>query len=214
MFLSNLRPITLLLFFCAAILQGCGSAQSNENKGTVLSENRSRYPFSTKEPEVYQAEVFVTSNGVEDRYFVAKNGAKRRLDVFRNGELVMSEIIDGARNVVDHKRKVYFTDRSTGVDPGAADKTAMSLFRSFEYRKFDEIDRGDGLIRYRALSERDAGGEIIITIDEASGMMIRQEIAGQSAGDEFICELRNLKFSVDGQQFNLPKGYQKIDKNE
>ena len=47
----------------------------------------------------------------------------------------------------------------------------MSFFRGKEYRDFDEVERGGGVIRYEGRKGETSQDGILITIDEPSGMI-------------------------------------------
>ena len=82
MFLSNPRKSFGLFLLSAITFQACGSPQANQNTGILLAaESTSEFPFSTREPEIYQAKVVITVEGVEQRYFIARKAERWRLDV-------------------------------------------------------------------------------------------------------------------------------------
>ncbi len=208
MCLSNLRPALLLLVLLASCLQGCGGTQTTETTAVPPTpEESKRFPFSLREPDVYQADIVVTAMGEETRYFVARKGTNSRLDFYRDGKPATTELGTDAIYSIDHDAKTYEVTTSGSDLPrtDAGDLGRRYFQRGLPYR-YEELDRKDGVVRYKA---RDA--EIIVTIDEATGLMVRQEF---SEGGEvvFVYELRNVKLDVDDSVFSLPAGYRPIKK--
>lgn len=207
MCLSNLRPALLLLVLLASCLQGCGGTQTTETTAVPPTpEESKRFPFSLREPDVYQADIVVTAMGEETRYFVARKGTNSRLDFYRDGKLATTELGTDAIYSIDHDAKTYEAAPTGSGSPPAVNDVGRRLFqRGLPYR-YDELDRKDGIVRYQA---RDA--EIIVSIDEGTGVMLRQEF---SDGGEavFVFELRNVKLDVDDSLFTVPAGYRQIKK--
>lgn len=221
MFLSNPRKYFLLIGFCALIFQGCGSSQTSTNKEVVFTnEAKSKFPFSTKEPETFQADLVMTSGKDEDHWFVARKADKWRYDILRGGERWISQLRSDKLYYIDHPKKVFWEmpgSSNPGGDPGYFSELTRNFFRGEEHREFDEIGRENGQIKYKVRDTDQSAGEIFIYIDAASGIMVKQEFTGKKSENgaeppvSFVYEVRNLKMDVDDGVFDIPQGYKKTE---
>ena len=212
MFLSNPRQSFLLIAVCVALLQACGSSQTKENKDISLTGETGReFPFSTKEPEVYQGDLMVGSVDAQDHYFVARKGDKWRYDVFRGAERSMSQIRSDKLYGVDHPKKIYWEMPEQKTGASDVNDMTRNFFRGHEYHDFDEIGREGTLIKYKVRDSGETKGNIIVTVDTASGVIVRHEFMSQNKQDSnFVYEIKNLKMDVDDTIFAIPAGYQKV----
>jgi hypothetical protein len=203
--LSNLWPPVLFFALLAPWLHGCGGTQTVEKTAFPATPQESkRFPFSLREPDVFQADVIVISMGEETRYFVARKGTNSRLDFFRDGKLVTTELGTDAVYSIDHAAKTYEVAQTGSSSPPAISDVGRRLFqRGLPYR-YDELDRQDGIVRYKAREV-----DIVVSIDEATGLMVRQEFS-EDGGVVFAYELRNIELDVDDSVFSVPLGYKQI----
>lgn len=118
--------------------------------------------------------------------------------------------------VIDHEKRSYHVERPANAadfDTAYFNRLTSNFFRGANYLDYDETERGGGLIKYKAKMYRGSKSEVLVTIDERSGIMVRQEIVDEKApSDEagparFIFEVRDLRLDVDDSVFELPKGY-------
>ncbi len=218
MFLSNRYRSLLVVIVFALLLQACGGdSQTNSNKAFAPASGK-RFPFPTKEPEVYQGDFVVGDGTTEQKYFVARDGENWRFDIWRDGELWISQIRNGGKvYFVDHAKKVYSTLPSAQeqeFDGGYFNSLTWGFFRGANYIEYEEAGRGDGLIKYKARMLKNSKSDVTVTIDERSGIMIRQEIADKPVGNEppvtYFYEVRNLKLEADDSVFDLPSGYSSV----
>ena len=212
MFLSNPRKSFLLLVFFASILQACGGPQTAQNKDISLTgDTKSEFPFSTREPEVYQGDLVTTSGEGQDHYFVARKGDKWRYDIFRGADIAMSQIRSDKLYGIDHRKKTYWEIPEQRAAGGDINDITRNFFRGHEYHNFDEIGRDGTLIKYKVRDAGDSKGDVIITIDTASGVIVKHEFMSRvKQQPDFVYEVRNLKMEVDDSVFVLPAGYQKV----
>ncbi|MGB2752005.1 MAG: hypothetical protein WBC19_08095 [Pyrinomonadaceae bacterium] len=210
MFLSNLpRPFLLVIAF-TLVTQACWWSQTNENKEISLTgESSSEFPFATKEPEVYQADVVVTAGGIESRWSVARNGEKSRYDIYAGTTMTVSQIRSDKLYHLDHRKKTYW-EMNEKPGSGEISDIARSFFRGYEHNDFDETGREGTIIKYKVRPIDKRPGSIMISIDTARGMMIKQEFIAADGSTEYVYELRNLKLSVDDSAFAMPSDYRKI----
>jgi hypothetical protein len=217
MVLSNPRPFFLLAALCGLFFQACGRAPADSNKPIVPPDQvKSEFPFPTREPDIYQADIFTSDGRVESRVFVARKGTKWRYDHFAGGRPSRSMIFNGQLVRVDHVRKTYYAEPAgPASDAADLDPAAFNLFRGRDYRQIEEVGRSDGLITYKARDAKDLKTEILLTFDEASGLIVREEFKDRTedaAG--FLFELRNLKTDVDDSVFETPAGYRSVARDE
>jgi len=210
MFLSNLpRPFLLLIAF-TLVIQACGSSQTNENKEVSLTgESSSEFPFTVKEPDVYQTDVVVTAGGVETRWTVARNSEKWRYDIYAGAAMSVSQIRSDKLYYIDHRKKTYW-EMSEKPGTGEISDIARSFFRGYEHNDFDETGREGNIIKYKVRPIDKRPGSILISIDTASGMMVKQKFLAADGGVQYVYELRNLKLSVDDSTFAMPPDYRKV----
>ncbi|MFM9905719.1 MAG: hypothetical protein ACKVQJ_14240 [Pyrinomonadaceae bacterium] len=188
---------------------------------SLTGATASEFPFSTKEPETYQGDFIATAGQTGDRTFVARKGDKWRFDIYNGADLSLTQIRNDKLYVVDHQKKVYaaMPENPDAVSHNVHDITAV-LFNGKEYRDFDEIGRESGLIKYKVRATKYSKGDIFISIDLASGMIVREEFADsigeneEQPADSFIFEIRNLKLEVDDSVFAIPAGYRKVTWDE
>ncbi len=219
MFLSNPRKYFLPIGFCALLFQGCGSSQTSVNKEVVFTNGaKSKFPFSTRDPETFQGDLVMSNGSSEDHWFVARKGDMWRYDIFRGGERWVSQLRSDKLYYVDHQKKVYWEMHESGKpgDLGYFSDLTRNFFRGEEHREFDEIGRESGQIKYKVRETDQSAGEIVIYIDDASGVMVKQEFTAKKEQNEaqppmsFVYEVRNLKMEVDDGVFDIPPGYKKI----
>lgn len=216
MFLSNLLKFFLLTCFFVPFLQACSSSAGNENRPVSLNiESKSEFPFSTKEPEVYQGDFVVTTAGTEKKWFIARKNEMSRFDRFDGNNLVTTELITDKVYEIDHQRKVYM-EIAGNLGGSVSDLGLDTFFRGKEFREFDDLGTERNLKKFRVRSEP-AGGEVFIYIDPAIGMIVKQEFTSKSdamPSVEFTYEIRNPKLDVDDGIFQLPAGYRKVSLSE
>lgn len=220
MFLSN-RSLLLVLLLCVIPFgASCGSKEASVNAPANSAASgeltKGEGPFAAKEPEVYQTEVYYTSGGTTDKYFVARNGSVHRFDTYVKGELSVTELIkDNNRYVVDHVRKMYYVDPPSDKGPKAVNPAAIAFFQNTQHHEFEEIGRGDGTITYRAKkSPGDPDQDVVLTIDEKTGLMVHQEVKAADPKQSLTFELKNVKLEAPDDLFQIPAGYKEVTKDE
>ncbi|HTH50565.1 MAG TPA: hypothetical protein VL501_01445 [Pyrinomonadaceae bacterium] len=225
MFLSNTRLSLLGLLFVVGIAAACGSKPANSNATNTAANattnsaangdlTKGEQPFAAKEPEVYQAEAYYTSGGSSDKYFVARSGETRRFDTFKGDRLVVTELIkDNNRYVIDHVRKIYYTDPPTDKGPKAVNPAALAFFQNTQHHEFEETGRANGQITYRAKKNPgDPDQDVTVTIEEKTGLMVHQEVKAADPKNSLIFDLKNLKLEVPDDLFQLPADYKQVTK--
>src|SRR4051812_6041344 len=85
MFSSNLTKFFAVFTLSLTLFSSCRFWTKTDNTNssqtpTVSDELKTEIPFSTKEPERFQAEIVVTANETERKTFLARNAGARRYD--------------------------------------------------------------------------------------------------------------------------------------
>lgn len=223
MFLSNPSKLCLLIISFVLLFAACGSSVTDANKPfTLNTESNSEFPFSTKEPDLYQGD-FVVNNGFrENKWFVARKGKNWRFDTFLGDKLSHSQVYVDTLYLLDHGRKVMASDPSAAASsvPGNFNATSWGLFDGKEYREFEKINSENGQTKYRVNGAGNAGQEILVVVDNATGIVVKQEFNTSIQSSEngtnynFVFEVRNLKTEVDDAIFDIPTGYKKVSLDE
>jgi hypothetical protein len=222
MLLSNNRPIFVILLSCLALCAACGAKNSVTNPPANAPVNgdltKGEQPFNAKEPEVYQTEAYYSAGGSKesDKYCVARSGPLRRVDTYGNGKLAVTELIkDNNRYVIDHVRRIYYIDPPSDKGPKVVNPAAIAFFQNTQHHGFEEVSREGDLVTYRAKKQPgDPDQDTVLTIDQKTGLMVRQEVKGGKDGQSFIFELKNTKLEAPDDLFQVPAGYKQVTKDE
>ena len=220
MFLSNQRLSLVFLLCIIALASACGPKNVGTNAPANIPANgeltKGQQPFASKEPDVYQTEVYYSSSGTSDKYFVARSGETRRFDTYVNGQLSVTELIkDNNRYVIDHVRKMYYMDPPSDKGPKAVNPAALAFFQNTQHHEFDEVSREGDTITYHAKKQQgDPDQDVVLTIDQKTGMMVHQEVKGADPNASFVFELKNVRLEAPDDLFKLPDGYKQVTKDE
>ncbi len=218
MFLSNWATIFLLTFIFALFVTSCGSSPANVNSNAApISTGKSEFPFATKEPEIFQANFFVTSGGSEKRWFLARSGDRWRFDIFRDGQISLTQLRTDKLYLIDHVRRSYCVIPQTPGLLEPPDPILSGFFNHRRFRRFEDLGIDSGLHKYKVRTDEDSKEDIIILIDPASGMIVRQEFyegIGEEARLAVTYEVRDLKLSVEDGILSVPDGFRLIAYDE
>jgi len=225
MILSNRVKSFLLVLVLLTFCFGCRFWQNLANTNTssqsgAFPEDKSDLPFSTREPDVYQARIVVTSGGVRRVTFVAKNGAKRRSEYdFGEKNAAVSLRTDQDYLLIPDKK--IFTEqagpvRNTATSEGL-DALTVEWLNIKAVSRFEDLGMENGLKKFSAkLNESDAS-DVLLFIDEASGLPARQEyysINGDRRDLMYSIELQDLRLEAGDDLFTIPKDYRKVSIEE
>ena len=215
------------------------SSNSNSTNSNAVSvdETISAIPFSTKEPEKYQADLVFTFQDEfgetnEQTHTVFRDGANYRLDFEHHSENVSSiQTADGKRVILLHKSKVAAeiepsdSKFSATVDIDSPRDFLRNLLLNESERgaKYEKIGDENGLTKYRVALEieneaAEYQSESYLWVDENFKIPIRMETNsfenGQPTGAKTTMEIRNFKLSVDKNVFEIPTGFRKVSESE
>jgi hypothetical protein len=225
MILSNRVKSFLLVLVLLTFCFGCrfwqNPANTNTSPGSVaFPEDKSALPFSTREPDIYQARIVVTAGGVQRVTFAAKNGAKRRSE-YNFGEKGAAVWLRTDKDYLLNPDKKIFTeqagpDRNTATSEGL-DALTVEWLNIKAVSSFEDLGTENGLKKFSAkLNESDAS-DVLLFIDEASGLPVKQEyysINGDQRDLLYSVELQDLRLEAGDDLFTIPKDYRKVSIEE
>lgn len=218
MLLSNPAKSFLVAFWFLLICTSCRFWQNAENKPVSLrSDIKSEVPFSTTEPLTFQAEIMITAGGIERRIFVARTGELRRID-YEYGQPNQHSVLEtDKRYLLASRQKVYTEVPNATGDRGTADPLTEQLLNLREYAGFEDLGAENNVEKYRARIDGSDSSEIIIYVDNAAAMPVKQEfysISGEERTLQYAFEMRDLKLEADGTLFQIPAGYRMVPLDE
>ena len=188
MFSSNQRKSFFLSAAAAFLLQACGWQQAKPDAPApfVAGEIKSEIPFSTKEPENFQAETVIIINGKEDKTFVARNGGNRRLD-YNFGEKNQFAVLQTAANqnfLILTVKKIYAENMASAVaqtPDGFKDFLTNEWLNARADAKFSKLGAENNLAKYSVKMNDSDNAESIVFVDEKINLPIRQEFYSRQA---------------------------------
>jgi hypothetical protein len=213
--------VLVLLTFCFGCRFWQNLANTNTSPGSeYFPEDKSGLPFNTREPDVYQARIVVASGGTQRITFVAKNGAKHRRD-YNFGEKGAAAWVRTDKDYLLLPDKKIFTEQPAPARNAAPSEGLDSLTVEWlnikAVSKFEDLGTENGLKKFSAkLNESDAT-EVLLFIDEASGLMVKQEfysINGDQRDLLYSVELQDLRLEAGDDLFTIPKDYRKVSMDE
>ena len=229
MFAPNSIKFFFYFLLISAISASCSYWQKTEpsvpDANTFEAvEIKSEVPFSTKEPESFQAEIVVTTGETENKTFIARNG-KKRLYVYNFGE--KNEFSDvsnetGAKFLISQNKEIYTKDEnSANKSAQTSDDLMNSLTTEWLNQKtdakFTNLGAENNLKKYLVILGDGGNSESIIYVDEKIGLPVKQEffsVNGEKKTLQYTMELRNFKRQVNADLFEIPKNYRKVSREE
>jgi len=219
-----IKKIAVCLLIISAA-SACRFWQSNRNAAPtptpeIFEEIKSEIPFSTKEPEVFQAEFVTTANETERKIFKAKNGTNRRFDYNFGAENQITFLQTDKHYLIFPKQKIYAED-ALSANVAAFDEKTDFLTNEWlngkTEAKFERLGKAENLTKYRVLLDGKEVSEMIIYVDESMQMPVKQEFFSVN-GDQktllFTFEIRNLKLQTDENLFAVPLDFKKVSAGE
>lgn len=225
MILSNPVKSFLLALVFLTLCFGCRFWQNAENTNTSpgggsFVEDMSDLPFQTREPDVYQAEIVVTAHGAERVTFTARNGAKRRYE-YNFGEKTASVWLQTDQNYLMLPEKKIYAEQDSAE--GSSETSALVDSLTVEWlnikpgAKFESLGAENKQKKYSAKLNDSTASEIMLFIDEGSGLPVKQEyysISGEQRELLYSVELRNLRLETADELFMVPKDFRKVAAEE
>jgi hypothetical protein len=224
MILSNPVKYFLLVLGFLTFCSGCRFCQNTTNTNTspapgIFSEDKSDLPFTTREPDIYQAEIVVVSGGEETRVFTARNGTKRRYEYGAGEKNALLLISTDKKYLVLPDKKLYSEEVNAKAftSPSAwMEQLTTEWLNVRPGAKFAEMGKENGLTKFNARLDGSDTSEIVLFIDD-NGLPVKQEyysIAGERQDLVYTVELRNLRLEAADELFTVPKDFRKITEEE
>lgn len=221
MILSNPVKSFLLALAILTFCFGCRFWQNPANTNTSpgsegIPEDKSDLPFSTREPDVYQARIVVTAGGVERVTFVAKNGKLRRCDYNVGEKEAATWLMADREYLLLPGKKIYAEQPLPAQDAplsAGLDSLTAEWLNIKAVSKFEDLGTENGLRKFSARLNDSDTSEILLFIDEASGLIVRQEfysIGGERRDLLYSLQLQDLRLEAGEDLFKIPEDYRKV----
>lgn len=207
-----LAAFILLLPACSAC-RFFQTANNSTPKPFAPEEIRSDIPFSTKEPEVFQAEIVITANGAENKKFVARSGNSRRFDFNFGAKNQVSTIQTDKILTVLPDKKIY-TETALSANLFAQDDFTGEWLNEKTNAEFTKIGTENNLTQYRV---NFGNAEMSIFVDENLNLPVRQEFYSTADGQRILTmtiEIKNFKTEAANDLFVVPKEFKKVSAEE
>ena len=232
--------LTLLLATASCrrseIASSQNSGPSNANNGA--GETSRTPPFSTKEPERYQAVRFTSTStddaaesGIIKKTVIARDGERRREDYETVGGTISFLQLPNGTYLLLPEKKLYAELKPDGSSaPDVQSQNAPPVYSTDKllneerpearYEKLGaETLNGREAVKWRVTlpgktgASADATIENLIWVDESLGMPIKSEmtVGGRA---KYSMELRDIKETVDPGAFDLPADYKRVEAGE
>lgn len=216
MFLSTPVKILNATIVLSLFFAGCGLWRRDENRAnSFVLPRKNELPFSSREPETFQADLVIRTAETERRIRIARSGQKRRIDYDPATDNHRVVIITDKEYVVSVKKKTY-TERALSSGSGSTETDlASTLLNVRDYTEFDEIGRDGKVVQFRATINESVLSEVLISFDEAIGLPVKEEFFSVEGAE------RKLRYSVEVQSFTtefapavfeIPAGFRRLDR--
>ncbi len=213
---SHKLVLFFTLIFCSSCVFWQNPANSNTSTNQTASESKNDEIYPTKEPENYQLEIVVKSDGEEDqKTLIAKSGQK----FYSISHDIATLKLDANKTFLINFDKKIVAETSTVAtaydDLPNSDETLQS-FLTTEFlnqktdAKFENLGVENGLTKYKATFE---ASESLIFVDENFKLPMRQEfysVDGEERKLMYSTEIQNLKLKPDESFFDVPKDFRKV----
>lgn len=215
------------------------NANANTNTNVAKDETLPTPPFSTKEPEKFQAKMVFSAVLDEHSpdippqvYSISRDGNKRRVEFQQGEDMVAFLQIPSGQFVLNLTKKEYSNldlsklgDSQGGSSVPSLDKMLNQARPNAKYEKLGQEEvSGRMATKYRVTSQEtvNAGAspnekittDSLIWIDESLGMPIRSETTttGEDGGKvKIIMEVKEIKLETpSASSFEIPKEFKKV----
>lgn len=223
---ANSIKFLCLFALCFSACSSCGwRTAQNENMASVDSSAeaiKSGVPFSTKEPENFQADFVIRmNNDSETKIFVARSGVRRRYDynLDRKNQFAVLHVHANASLLIFPNKKIYA--ENSDFSPVGAQQAAENFkdFLTNEWlnqtpdAKYTRLGAENDLTKYAVrLNDSDAS-ETIVFVDGRINLPVRQEfysVSGERRTLNYTVEMKNFKTQTDENLFAIPKDYKRV----
>lgn len=218
----SLKFFKYFLVFALLICSSCRFWQNSSNSNvsinqTNIAEIVSEIPFSTKEPETFQAEIINKFEEEEEKTFIAQSKGRFFL---RKGNVATLQTEPNKSFLMNFEKKIYVENVEKSNLKTDNNGETLNDFLTTEWLnqkaevKFENLGEENGLTKYRASFEN---SESLIFVDENFKIPVRQEfysIEGEARNLVYSMELQNIKLIAEEQFFEIPKDFRKVSIEE
>lgn len=211
--------ILFTLIFLSLTFAGCGGSETDRNtENAKILEFNTGLPFSSIEPQVYQADAIITFGDSERKIHIARKNEKRRIDYDTGTDGETAVIVSEKKFVASSRLKIFAEMPDDGSFPaGPLDDLAQNLLNISHDTKFEEISTENNITKYRVLNGDETASEVFIYADTELGMPIKTEHFSLTGGGRkllFSFELQNVSRDVDDDVFKPAKEWKSISFKE
>lgn len=210
----------ILIALSILLFQGCRNAANVEPASFPgIDVPMTDAPFSTKEPEKYQFEVWQTTPAGTDKFFAIRSGTKWRVDSAYGTPDQVTSLHTDKDYVLVFASKVYAElEASHGYDEREAtiEGITQGMINGKNKGVFEKLATTDGITTYKMTSGAERGKESIFSFDEKEGLAVKKEVYKTDGGRvlESTVTLNGFKTDVDEKQLTLPAGFKKVQVDE
>lgn len=215
------KSLKFILIFTLVCASSCKYWQNSANSNSQATPNttpeiadiQSDIPFSTKEPETFQADIIIKNEGEEDKIFIAKSQGRF---FSRNGDVATLQTEANKSFLINFAKKIYVENIGKSAAKVESSGETLNDYLTTEWlnqkteAKFESLGAENGLSKYRVIFE---SSESLIFVDENYKIPVRQEfysIEGETKTLTYLIELQNLKLIADESLFEVPKDFRKV----
>lgn len=210
--------LAIALICCSSCRFWQNSSNSNTSSNQInVAEIESDVPFSTKEPEIFQAEIISKFEDETEKTFIVQS--KGRFFI-RKGKIATLQTEPNKSFLINFEKKIYVENVEKSAVSKQPSGETLNDFLTTEWLnqkaevQFENLGEENGLSKFRASFEN---SESLIFVDENLKIPIRQEfysIEGDAKNLVYSMELQNIKLVADEQFFEIPKDFRKVSLEE
>lgn len=210
--------ITLLGFITVTLLSaGCNPAIPADNAVTAPSDaGMVEPPYTNKEPDRYQTEIWQTSSRGVEKYFIVRDGSNWRIDSGYGSPDQVTTMHTDKDYVFAFSHMVYAEiPPSHGYDERERMATDISLdmINNRDKGLFEKISSEGSVTKYKLVADPAKAIEAIVYFDEKLGLPVKKEIFKTDGGQrtlDMTVELSGFKKEPDAKLFSMPAGFRKV----
>jgi hypothetical protein len=210
--------VTLIVFITGTLLMaGCGTSIPADNAVTGPSDaGMVEPPYTNKEPDRYQTEIWQTSSRGVEKYLIIRDGTNWRIDSAYGSPDQVTTLHTDKDYVIALGPKVYaeippahgFDERERMVTD-----ISLGLINNRDKALFEKISSDGGVTKYKLVPDTTKTTETIVYFDEKAGLPMKKEIFKTDGGQRTLdttVELTGFKKEPDAKLFALPTGFKKV----
>ncbi len=218
--MNLLKPAKYLIVIAISmfVIQGCKTVSTGEMSNTQLLEaSKTEPPYSNKEPEKYQFEIWQTSPTGTEKFFAVRSGTKWRIDsAYGKADQVTTLHIDKDYVIAfaDKTYAAYGSGHGFDERERMIDEISRGMFNNQTKGIFEKQSSENGITKYKVISDIDKGKEAIISFDDKAGFPVKKEIYKLDGGNrtlEMTVTLNDIKTDVDEKLLAIPAGFRQVE---